>query len=185
MAVLVTEVYLCHSLVHRSLKMDKSSFEIRILPLYKRIYAMCLAVIGDSNEAGDAVQETFAILWERRNELDHVNSTDAYVRSVARNVCIRRLKFKSKHGRIDDVIESYDDDQHSHNAEVKSELIYLRSLIDGLPEMQRRVMTLSVFGGCSNDEIVQITGEGADNVRQLLSRARKKIKELYKKNQQS
>ena len=156
-----------------------------ILPLYKRVYAMCLAVIGDSNEAGDAVQETFAILWERRSELDHVNSTEAYVRSVARNVCIRRHKFKLKHGRIDDVIETHSDEQQSHLLEVKSELIYLHSLIDSLPEMQRRVMTLSVFGGCSNEEIMQITGESADNVRQLLSRARKKIKEQYKKHQHS
>lgn len=172
-------------LEHRALMMDKNSFEIRILPLYKRVYAMCLAALGDNSEAGDAVQETFAILWERRNELDQVNSTEAYVRSIARNVCIRRLKFKSKHGRIDGIIETHSDEQHSHYAEVKSELAYLRSLIDCLPETQRRVMTLCVFGGCSNDEIEEITGESADNVRQLLSRARKKIKELYKKNQPS
>ena len=165
--------------------MDKSSLEIRILPLYKRVYAMCLAVIGDSNEAADAVQETFAILWERRNELDQVDSAEAYVRSIAKNVCIRRLKFKSRHGRIEDMMETNDADYHSHLVDTRSELIYLRGLIDRLPEMQRRVMTLSVFGACSNAEIEQITGESADNVRQLLSRARKKIKELYKKNQHS
>lgn len=163
--------------------MDKHSFEIRILPLYKRVYAMCLAVIGDSSEAADAVQEAFAILWERRNELDRVNSTEAYVRSIARNVCIKRLKFKSRYGRIDDMTEAHGNLQHSHSAEVRSELIYLRSLIASLPEKQWRVMTLSVFGDCSNEEIAQLTGDSADNVRQLLSRARKKIKELYKKNQ--
>ena len=175
----------CHRILHLLLiisharMMDKSSFEIKILPQYKRVYAMCLAIIGDRHEAADAVQEAFAIVWERRNELDGLTSPEAYVRTVARNVCMRRIHSMSRLSSLEELIEFRSDAEDK--SELKSELVYLRSLIDTLPVMQRRVMNLNVFGGCSNEEIAKITGESSDNVRQLLSRARKKIKELYNK----
>ena len=40
-------------------------------------------------------------------------------------------------------------------------------------------MRLSAFGGLSNDEIAQATGLDNQNVRALLSRGRRKIKEMF------
>lgn len=44
-------------------------------------------------------------------------------------------------------------------------------------EKQRRILILSIFSQLSNDEISVITGESSDNIRAILSRGRKKIKE--------
>ena len=52
-------------------------------------------------------------------------------------------------------------------------------------EGQLEVVRLSAFANLSNDEIASVTGYSAVNVRTLLSRGRKKIKELYKKYLQS
>lgn len=159
--------------------MDKGQFEIEILPLYKRVYVMCRAIVGDADEAADAVQETFVLLWEHRAGLDRVGSVEAYTRTVARNICLRRLRTRLPSGSLDKLGELPAGNQE---AEAQSDVSHLRSLIDRLPPMQRRVMTLSAIGGCSNEEIAKITGESHDNVRQLLSRARKRIKEMYKEN---
>lgn len=156
--------------------MDKGQFEIQILPEYRRIYVMCLAVLGSSDEASDAVQETFVRLWEQRHRLDGVESPEAYARTVARNVCLVRLRTRRLTGSLDQIAEL---PVLNHDAEAGSEAGYLRSLIDRLPPMQRRVMVLSAIGGCSNQEIESLTGESPDNVRQLLSRARKRLKEMY------
>lgn len=64
--------------------------------------------------------------------------------------------------------------------ETRDQLGHLRNLIATLPKNQQDVLNLSVFGDCSNEEISEITGESAANVRQLLSRARKKLKSIYK-----
>ena len=40
-------------------------------------------------------------------------------------------------------------------------------------------MELSSFGECSNEEIAEITGYSNENVRTLLSRARKTVKKLF------
>ncbi len=158
--------------------MDKSRFEIEILPLYRTLYAMSVTILGDRDNAADAVQEAFAKLWERRSDLDNVASPEAYARTVVKHLCLNRLREASRRRGMDDVVEGV---QLDTAAETRSELSLLRRMVGSLPPMQRRVLTLSSFGGCSNDEIAQITGESQSNVRQLLSRARKKLKELYNK----
>jgi len=57
--------------------------------------------------------------------------------------------------------------------------IVVRRLAATLGETQRKVFMMATFGECDNDEIVRATGLSEANVRQLLSRARKRIKELY------
>ena len=39
------------------------------MPLYKELYRVALHMLGDSNEAEDAVQNLFVKLWERRDTL--------------------------------------------------------------------------------------------------------------------
>ena len=48
-----------------------------------------------------------------------------------------------------------------------------------LPEQQRQVLQLRAFNECSFEEIESITGLTSVNVRTLLSRGRRRLKELY------
>jgi RNA polymerase sigma-70 factor (ECF subfamily) len=57
----------------------------------------------------------------------------------------------------------------------------VRHLINRLPENQRQVLRLRGIEDCSIDEIEQITGLSAVNIRVLLSRARKIIREQFEK----
>ena len=52
---------------------------------------------------------------------------------------------------------------------------------EGLPVQQQKIVTLRDVKGCSYEEIEQVTGLNATNVRVLLSRARKKIREEFNK----
>ena len=49
-----------------------------------------------------------------------------------------------------------------------------------LNERHRKVLTLSIFSQLSYDEISVATGESPENVRVILSRGRKTIKEFLK-----
>ena len=61
------------------------------------------------------------------------------------------------------------------------ERVALRTAIDRLPQQQRMVMMLRDVKGCSYEEVERLTGLNAVNVRVLLSRARKKIREEFTK----
>lgn len=65
--------------------------------------------------------------------------------------------------------------------ETKDKVRDIRRLIDRLPDKQRQVMKLKSIDDCSMDEIEQITGLSAVNIRVLLSRARKIIREQFEK----
>ena len=53
----------------------------------------------------------------------------------------------------------------------------VKRLIEHLPENQRQVLRLRSLDDCSMEEIEHITGLNAGNIRVLLSRARKTLRE--------
>ena len=67
------------------------------------------------------------------------------------------------------------------NFEVRDEAQQVRHIIAHLPVQQQKIVTLRDVKGCSYEEIEQVTGLNATNVRVLLSRARKKIREEFNK----
>jgi RNA polymerase sigma-70 factor (ECF subfamily) len=60
--------------------------------------------------------------------------------------------------------------------ESKEKTRQIESLIEQLPEKQRIVIQMRGCGDCSFEEIEAATGESAANIRVLLSRARKTLK---------
>ena len=62
------------------------------------------------------------------------------------------------------------------NAESKDTRRHVEKILDTLPENQRKVIRMSGFGEFSVSEISQATGLTAGNVRQLLSRARRSLR---------
>lgn len=63
----------------------------------------------------------------------------------------------------------------------QDEIQLIQRLINSLPAKQRRILRLRSIEGCSQEETEAITGLSAANVRVLLSRARKFIREQYLK----
>lgn len=68
------------------------------------------------------------------------------------------------------------------DAEYRDTRAAIERLIDSLPEGQRTAIRLSSFGGLDNNEIAATTGLSEANVRQLLSRGRRKLRELWNEN---
>ena len=69
----------------------------------------------------------------------------------------------------------------SDNLEVRDEVRQVKDIIAHLPEQQQRIVNLRDVKGCSYEEIEQVTGLNSTNIRVLLSRARKRIREEFNK----
>ena len=61
----------------------------------------------------------------------------------------------------------------------KDEAEKIKYLINKLPDQQRQVMMMKHWDEYSDEEIEQVTGLSAGNIRVILSRARKTIREQY------
>lgn len=163
--------------------MDAATFKRLILPHYRSMYRVALAIIGNEDDAQDAVQETITRLWSKRNSLGDIDNHEAYCILVTKRQCIDMIRRSNRsYNTLDEA--AHIDDQHDTMQSIMStdKLNLVKSLISMLPKQQRQVLELRAFADCSMDEIEQITGLSSVNTRTLLSRARKRLKELYNKH---
>lgn len=65
------------------------------------------------------------------------------------------------------------------SVELQDEIKLIRHIVNLLPPLQKQIFTMKEIEGYTNEEIMQIAGCTADNLRKNLSRARLKIRETY------
>ena len=162
--------------------MDSSAFKRLLLPHYRRMYATAITILRNSDDASDAVQEAFTRLWEKRDDLPNIDTPEAYCVTTIKRVCIDRIRKNTlpiNEVTEDTLLISDDSDIQADNRE-SLQLVTL--LMNKLPEQQRQVLQLRAFNDCSIEEIESITGLTGVNVRTLLSRARRRMKELFNSN---
>lgn len=159
--------------------MEVEDFKIQVLPLQDKLYSFALRFLGDSEDAKDAVQEVFVKLWKLRDSLDSYRSLVAFAMTVTRNHCLDRIKAKRTIPIEDNKVYS----SQIVNAtpgdilEKKDLAEIVRKIINELPENQRSVIQLRDIDGFDNQEIGEVLKMDTNNVRVLLSRARKKVRE--------
>ncbi len=162
--------------------MDALEFKQVFLPCHRLMYGLAFRIMGDSARAEDMVQDAYMKLWERRGDLDSVDNREAYCMTVLRNVCLDALRSDRTSGFIHDQEADVADHCDTMAAvEARDELRQLRKLIDRLPVRQGEVIRLRDICGCSFDEIGRMTGLGEINIRVMLSRARKTLREQFRK----
>ena len=129
------------------------------------------------------VQDAYLKLWRKRDELDIRTNPEAYCVSLIRRLCLDQLR-SSRHEAeetLEDTLPLPADDDPGQRLEQRDETVRLKQLIAALPPTQRRVLWLRDVDERSFDEIEETTGLNAVNIRATLSRARKKIREQFKR----
>lgn len=161
--------------------MDAISFKQQFLPCHPKLYRVAFRLMGNAQDAEDMVQEAYLKLWRKRDELVDILNTEAYCVTLVKNVCYDSLRsFHLDEGnRPFEELNLATASDIGREMERKDEVNHLRRLIGQLPEQQKRVMMLRDLNDCSFEEIEKATGLNSINIRVLLSRARKKIREQF------
>lgn len=162
--------------------MNEKQFKGYIMPLHKTLYAYALAILRDESDAADCLQDAFTKLWENRKRLEEVDNVAAYATVTVRHIALSMVS------RTKRPITAFGDDPPdvadpaptpAAAIEGKDNLQTVADLLMRLPENQRKVVMMSAVTGLSNSEISSATGLSDDNVRVLLSRGRKRIRQLF------
>ena len=116
----------------------------------------------------------------RSATLIHLRLSASFCIKAIRNACIDRIRSRAEANVPIDA-----DFRHPASAEQADDEVSLQMsqsaierAIAALPAPQQRVIRLSAYSCCTNDEIAAQTGFSDSNVRQLLSRARKTLRNL-------
>lgn len=155
-------------------------FKRLYLPFHAKLYRIAFALVGNQEEAEDIVQEVYSRLWERRKELAAVRNPEAYAITLTKHFCLDYLR-SPRASRQAAALEETEEFQSDSSPEKKDQIRQIRRWIDKLPLNQQQVLRLQGMEDYSVEEIEQITGYTAGNIRVLLSRARKTIREQFNK----
>lgn len=142
--------------------------------------------IVNDDAVDDALQEAFMRLWSRRSDFDSSNIIEGVAVTTVRNICLDTLRRNAvrRHDDIDETpsaVAVIDDDSEEIQAQCE---LYgeVSTLINSqLSERDRRILYLRDRDGWEMDEIAQEMGISEANVRVILSRSRKTIRQIYLK----
>lgn len=149
-----------------------SASEAAIEAAYRRRYAGFLrlgyALLGSSDLAREAVQETFATALRERSSFRGEGSLEGWLWQTMLNVC-RQERRRRRHLSGDEPPEP------STNGHV-TEWPELRALIADLPDRERHALFLRYYADLSQDEIAEVLGVRPGTVGAALNHARNKLR---------
>jgi len=163
--------------------MEKEQFIKEVIPYRSKLKSYAQRLLKEE-DAEDIIQEVFIKLWCMRNTLDEYNSTYALAVQITKYSCINHLRASKQNTSITDsiIIESnipVPDTQLVNKDEVE----HIMRIIDQLPELQQAILRMKHIDGLEIEEIAELTGCKPGAIHMSLSRARKRVKELFFKMQ--
>lgn len=154
---------------------QETIFRQRYLPLHRLLFREALSVLGNSEDAADAVQDAMCRIWSDPERMTLVEKPKSYAVTILRNAAVDRLRKRRPSVDLENV------EIAAHNSGEPDDTVFIRNAIGSLGDSYRAVMEMSAFDGLSIEEISVATGYSQMNVRQILCRARRKIKEIINK----
>ena len=162
--------------------MDASDFKQKFLPYHRKLYRSAFHLLGNAQDAEDMVQEAYLKLWQRRNELPpDITNLEAYCVTLVKHLCYdkRRISQLDEDERTPEELTLTEKSNVAHEVELKDEANQVMKLIGQLPDQQKQIMQMRDVEDRTYEEIEKVTGLTSINIRVLLSRARKKIREQF------
>ncbi len=142
--------------------------------LQEKLHRTAYRLLKDEMDAEDAVQDAICNLWS-----DRIPATSEEARfrlfTILKNVCLNKLKRKRNFLTLSDCDRATDSLDLDESERIKS------IMLTSLPPLQKMIFEMSTFDDLEYDVIAERLNMSVDAVRMNMSRARKKMRELYKK----
>ena len=136
-------------------------------------------ITGNHDDAADAVQDAFVKLWQQRGRFESTSHAQGAGMMTVRTTSIDMARRNAHHNdvSIEQVAEPIDDVGDNDRS-----LAYrqVRHIIDNdLSDNQRMIIDLRELQGMEFEDIANRMNMTAANVRVELSRARRRVREIY------
>lgn len=168
-------------LINRLKKGDKRAFE-KIYGLYASEILIFVGRHLDCEEdVEEVVQDIFVALWNARNNIRAEFSLRSLLYRSARNRIINCYRSRiSVECCLDELREGEVSSIHSTETDIEYNEFRRRviSAVLALPLTQRKIVILSRYRGLSHRQIVEQTGFSLQTVKNNLSQALKKLREV-------
>ncbi len=153
--------------------------------LREQMLSLAGRITGNRDDAADAVQDAFVKLWLQRGHYDSESHARGAGMTTVRNMSIDMARHNSRHNDVpveqlaDDIPAVTDDERTLAYQQV-------RAIIDvELSPNQRAIIDMRELQGMEFDDIAARLGMQPATLRVELSRARKRVREIYRNRKES
>jgi len=161
--------------------MDAREFKQRFLPHHKLLYRVAYHLTGNAQDAEDLLQELYLKLWQKREGLPDEATKEAYLVTMMRHLFIdqRRLKHLDTSASLREAVDPPDERSLERQIDIQDEAQQMEGLISELPEREARLIQMHLVEDRSYEEIEKDTGLSQGNIRIILMRTKKKLKQQF------
>jgi RNA polymerase sigma-70 factor (ECF subfamily) len=161
------------ALIRAALAGDRAALEQLLGPHRRSVVAVCYGVLGSTEDAEDAAQETFLRALRGLSRFRGDSAFRSWLIRIALNLCFSWKR--SRHPT-----EAWEEGSASSSSATSPEVIALshlrlREALDTLPPHRRAALLLKEWEGCSMAEIGALMGWNEDRVKNELYRARRSL----------
>lgn len=159
---------------------DADAFEALMGAYERRVYCLCLRMMGNAHDGEDAAQEAMLRIWQKIGQCRDEDAFATWVYRVTASACLdalrRRRPQSSLEAMREEGFEPADGGETPEAAfERREERRELERAVAGVPEQMRAVFLLRDVHGMSVEETARALGISQGTVKSRLSRAREKI----------
>ncbi len=151
-----------------------------ILPLQPKLYRYALRMVKDEALASDVTQNVLERLWKMRDELEDIRNPEAWSMKMTRNECLTEFRY---HHRFSDNGEADKPSGEDVFMQVsrENEMKWLDGVVASLKPDHQEVFHLREVELLPYEEIASITGLSLSNVKAIIHRTRKSIRDKMTK----
>ena len=173
-------------LIDRAARGDAAAFDELLGAYEKKMYAVCLRMSGNHEDAQDCLQETMLRVYRAISGFKGQSTFSTWLYRVAMNTCLDELRKKRNRTStsLDGLLEAgwspsdeFDTpERHALNREKSAEI---RRVIAELPEDMRAAVVLRDIEGMSYEEIARVLDINVGTIKSRISRGREKLREKF------
>lgn len=164
--------------------MTAQEFKEQYFPFKLKLYRLALRLLGQNEDAEDAVQETYVRLWRQRGSLNEVVNAEAYCITIVKNISLDLLRQRKRHGFTIALEDITLEGAAPIDLDVQSDLTYVLHWVRQLPLVQKQIFEYRHRQELSIKEIAERMSLTENNIKVILSRLRKQLKEDFLRYEQ-
>jgi RNA polymerase sigma-70 factor (ECF subfamily) len=159
----------------------RDAFSERYNQYFPRVFAYVYGRVRNVHTTEDLVADVFERAYQKAGSLRNEEAFSTWLFTIARNVIISHGR---KHGRETVVDPDVMKEIAPHRASVESELLMREELkavsemLRGFPQREQDIVALKFDAELSNPQIAEIMDLSEANVRVILFRTLRKLREL-------
>jgi RNA polymerase sigma-70 factor, ECF subfamily len=174
-------------IVRRVSEGDQTVFEYLYRVHSKRVFAVCLRIVGDPTEAEDLTQEVFLLLFRKIHTFRGESAFSTWLHRLTVNLVLMHLRKKSPPIVSIEAAANPDDQSDSSEIDIGTRDLLLEGSIDRvnlarciarLSAGYRTMFVLHDIQGYEHHEIAAILGRSVGDSKSQLHKARARLREL-------